>query len=273
MKYLNNYLKSNHPSEIKKALYWATAFGIQSVVSLKPSEDLFPIISQHIEGKEDIDTIIDMVKQHYHEKHKQINDYNVHSEEEADKVSARIVRILMDSDFELSPRGFSSVHHKMFSKIYHHSGELRVKPLSKKEWVLNKATVIYPSSDMIEDYLDYLFASERNVNYSGLSTHHKLRHYCEFIAKLFMINAFQFANSRAAFVYSLKYLLQNGFEIKNDTFYREAWYFRNAIIRACYTNMHQGVYPTTEYMEMFLGNLLLNESNDLRNHRMVVKGE
>ncbi len=273
MKYLNNYLKSNHPSEIKKALYWATAFGIQSVVSLKPSEDLFPIISQHIEGKEDIDTIIDMVKQHYHEKHKQINDYNVHSEEEADKVSARIVRILMDSDFELSPRGFSSVHHKMFSKIYHHSGELRVKPLSKKEWVLNKATVIYPSSDMIEDYLDYLFASERNVNYSGLSTHHKLRHYCEFIAKLFMINAFQFANSRAAFVYSLKYLLQSGFEIKNDTFYREAWYFRNAIIRACYTNMHQGVYPTTEYMEMFLGNLLLNESNDLRNHRMVVKGE
>ena len=71
----------------------------------------------------------------------------------------------------------------------------------------------------------------------------------------------------------MKYLMSLGYEIQNDTFFREAWYFRNAIIRACYTNMHQGIYPTTEYMEMFLGNLFFNEENELRNHRMVIRGE
>jgi hypothetical protein len=64
-----------------------------------------------------------------------------------------------------------------------------------------------------------------------------------------------------------------GYHLQNDTFAKEAWYFRNAILRASYANMHQGIFPTTQYMVMFLGNLLLNEENELRNHRMVTRGE
>lgn len=273
MKELEKYLRSRNPQEREYCLYWLSAFGIQSVVSLRPSEDLIPIISRHIEGIVDIHRTRTELREYYNNVHRREADSHIHREEEADKVSVRIMEVLLSDEFDLTFEYFSKVHHHMFHGIYHHSGELRDKPLSKKEWVLGNTNVLYPSTDQLREKLDYLFAKERCTNYSSLSERHKIRHYSEFISRLFMANAFQFANSRAVFVFALKYLLTLGYQIKNDTFYKEAWYFRNAIIRACYTNMHQGIYPTTEYMEMFLNNLTRDEDNELKNHRMVIRGE
>lgn len=45
----------------------------------------------------------------------------------------------------------------------------------------------------------------------------------------------------------------------NDIFAENAWYFRNALVRANYTNLQKGIHETTEYLEVFLRNLLLNE--------------
>lgn len=47
----------------------------------------------------------------------------------------------------------------------------------------------------------------------------------------------------------------------NDIFAEHAWYFRNALVRANYTNLKKWVHETTEYLELFLRNLLLGESN------------
>ena len=44
-----------------------------------------------------------------------------------------------------------------------------------------------------------------------------------------------------------------------------AWYFRNALVRANYTNIEKGIFETTKYLEMFLRNLILNEKNELKN--------
>ena len=35
--------------------------------------------------------------------------------------------------------------------------------------------------------------------------------------------------------------------------------FRNALVRANYTNIKEGIYETTEFLELFLRNLLLSE--------------
>ena len=271
MNTIEKYLQEGNKDEKRRALYWLTIFGIQSVVSLKPSDDFCEIIKGHIEGRCDISQIHQETHDYYHRRHQHTGKLG--KNEESDKVSVRIMELLEHPRCELSIEDFSATHRHMFHGIYHDSGKLREHPASKKEWVLSKASVIYPSSDGIRKYLDYLFAVERGIDYSNLSRAHRLRSYCTFIAKLFMINAFHYANTRTAFVYSLQYLLSRGYEIGNDTFYREAWYFRNAIIRACYTNMHQGIFPTTEYMEMFLGNLFHDEDNELRNHHMVIKGE
>ena len=270
---INQYLKSSNSQEREYSLYWLTAFGIQSVVDLRPSEDLIPIISRHIEGEFDIKRTKQEIHRFYDEAKRGSGDHHIHCSEEADLVSSRIVETFLSNDFQLSPEGFSAVHRQMFHGIYHHSGQWRERPFSKKEWVLDNASVIYPAPDLISSYLDYLFEQERSIDYSRLSQKHKLTCYSYFISKLFMINAFQYANSRAAFVYGIKYMLSRGYRLQNDTFAKEAWYFRNAIIRAFYTNMHQGIYPTTTFMEMFLGNLFHNEDNELRNHRMMIKGE
>ena len=270
---IEKYLSSRNRQEREYCCLWLTAFGIQSVVGLKPSEDLMPIISRHIKGETNIHHTREEVHDFYHAYHRETGDHNMHRNEEADKVSVRIVETLLSDDFELSLRNFAQTHHHLFHGIYHNSGELREKPFSKKEWVLGDTTILYPRPDNLEAQLLYLFETERCFDYSHLSDKHKLQHYSQFIASLMMLNAFHHANSRAVFVYALKYLFSRGYHLQNGTFYKEAWYFRNAIIRACYTNMHQGIYPTTQYMEMFLGNLLLNEDNELKNHRMMIRGE
>ena len=51
-----------------------------------------------------------------------------------------------------------------------------------------------------------------------------------------------------------------------------AWYFRNALVRANYNDLKNGVHETTEYLELFLRNLLLDEKNELHNRSMHISG-
>ena len=63
-----------------------------------------------------------------------------------------------------------------------------------------------------------------------------------------------------------------GFSATNDIFAENAWYFRNALVRANYTNLQKGIHETTEYLEVFLRNLLLNEQNELQNRNLHISG-
>ena len=63
-----------------------------------------------------------------------------------------------------------------------------------------------------------------------------------------------------------------GFDITNDIFAENAWYFRNALVRANYNDLKNGVHATTEFLELFLGNLLLDEQNELNNRSMHISG-
>ena len=63
-----------------------------------------------------------------------------------------------------------------------------------------------------------------------------------------------------------------GFEAANDIFAENAWYFRNALVRANYTNLQKGIHETTEYLEVFLRNLLLGEKNELHNRTLHISG-
>ena len=74
-------------------------------------------------------------------------------------------------------------------------------------------------------------------------------------------------------MFFIKYLRTLGFDAANDIFAEHAWYFRNALVRANYTDLKNGVHETTEYLELFLKNLLLNEENELHNRTMHVSGK
>ena len=45
------------------------------------------------------------------------------------------------------------------------------------------------------------------------------------------------------------------------------------LVRANYSNLQKGIYETTEYLELFLRNLLMNEKNELHNRDMHVSGK
>ena len=51
----------------------------------------------------------------------------------------------------------------------------------------------------------------------------------------------------------------------NDVFAKNAWFFRNALVRANFKFIRKGIYDDKKYIIMFLRNLLLNEHNILRN--------
>ena len=59
-----------------------------------------------------------------------------------------------------------------------------------------------------------------------------------------------------------------GFDVTNDIFAENAWYFRNALVRANYNDLKNGIRETTEFLEVFLRNLLLNEDHPLQNRTL-----
>ena len=61
------------------------------------------------------------------------------------------------------------------------------------------------------------------------------------------------------------YLRTMGFDVTNDIFAENAWYFRNSLVRANYNDLSKGIRETTKYLELFLRNLLLGETNELKN--------
>ena len=99
-----------------------------------------------------------------------------------------------------------------------------------------------------------------------------IHHLAVFISRLWQIHIFGEGNTRTTAVFFIKYLRTLGFSATNDIFAENAWYFRNALVRANYTNLQKGIHETTEYLEVFLRNLLLNEKNELHNRNLHISG-
>ena len=131
--------------------------------------------------------------------------------------------------------------------------------------MLDGATVIYGIASELKATLEYDINQEKNFSYKGLSMNEIIHHLAVFISRLWQIHVFGEGNTRTTAVFFIKYLRTLGFSATNDTFAENAWYFRNALVRANYTNLQKGVYETTEYLELFLRNLLLDEKNELHN--------
>ena len=100
-----------------------------------------------------------------------------------------------------------------------------------------------------------------------------IRHLARFISRLWQVHIFGEGNTRTTAVFFIKYLQSLGFNVTNDIFAKNAWYFRNAMVRANYNNLQKGVHETTEFLELFLRNLLIGENNPLQNRTMHISRE
>ncbi len=260
------YLKEAESDKFQKGYAWSTAIGLQAVDGLKPSEYLIHTAMKNIEGVITLKEAQALVDGYYEEKRERLPDDG--RAEEADKVSSRIAEILLETAFSFSPNEYISIHRKLFHGIYSHAGRIRDYNITKKEWVLNGATVIYGSASELKATLEYDFMQEKNFSYKGLSMDEIICHLADFVSRLWQIHIFAEGNTRTTAVFFIKYLRTLGFSATNEIFAKNAWYFRNALVRANYTNLKIGVHETTEYLEIFLKNLLLNEKNELHNRNL-----
>jgi fido (protein-threonine AMPylation protein) len=164
-----------------------------------------------------------------------------------------------------------NIHRRLFTGIYKFAGKIRDCNITKAEWVLNGETVLYASAFNLRETLEYDFAQEKAFDYTRLSTQQIIEHIAHFVAYLWQIHIFGEGNTRTMAVFLIKYLRKLGFEdINNDLFAAHSWFFRNALVRANYENIAQGIYKTDKYLIRFLSNLLLGENNILKNRELHV---
>ena len=137
------YLRESEPDKAHKGYAWSTAIGLQAVDGLQPSQYLIDTAIQNIEGKITMKEAQSLIDSYYEESPAHLSDDE--RTEEADKVSARIAEILSETAFSFSPNEYISIHRKLFQGIYKHAGKMRDYNITKKEWVLDGATVMYGS--------------------------------------------------------------------------------------------------------------------------------
>ena len=192
------YLRESEPDKCRKGYAWSTAIGLQAVDGLKPSEYLVDTAIRNIEGEITLKEVQSLLNSYYEEK--PVDSENIRTEE-ADKVSARIAEILSETAFSFSPNEYISIHRRLFREIYSHAGKIRDYNITKKEWILDGATVLYGSASELRATLEYDFSQERDFCYKGLSMDEIIHHLAIFVSRLWQIHVFGEGNTRTTAVF------------------------------------------------------------------------
>lgn len=108
---------------------------------------------------------------------------------------------------------------------------------------------MYGAAFELKAALDYDFDQERNFSYKNLTTDEIVKHITFFVSRLWQIHAFGEGNTRTTAVFTIKYLRSLGFNVNNDIFAENSWYFRNALVRANYTNLQKGIQENPKSLD------------------------
>ena len=265
---LENYITQGEPDQKERGYIWHTAIGLQKADGLTTSDYLIATANKNINGDITLEEARKLVEDYYIAKPLPAGDKT--RTDEADIVSARVSEILAEKTFSFSPVEYIAIHRRLFEGIYKFAGKIRDYNISKNEWVLNGETVYYASAQSIRDTLDYDFAQEKKFSYKGLSLAQTAENIAKFASGLWQIHAFGEGNTRTTAIFIIKYLRTFGFDVTNDIFAENAWYFRNALVRANYNNLKLGIHATQKYLDRFFANLLLGENNELKNRDLCV---
>ena len=263
------YSRAKEPGKREKAGLWGTAIGLQKVDGLQTSAYLAETARRNIEGEISMAEAGRLIGAYYRVKEVREEAAKTRTDE-ADIVAQRIAEILAEPTFSFSPASFVAIHGRLFRGIYRHAGRIRDYNITKSEWVLKQDSVHYEGADMIAATLEYEFGRERKFDYKGLSQAETIAHFARFIADVWQIHPFGEGNTRTTSVFAIKYLRSLGFGIDNRVFAENAFFFRNALVRANYSNIPKKIYPTLVYLERFFANLLGGAEFELKSRFLLV---
>lgn len=274
--YLNN-IKYNIIGETEDAkerqLNWNIAFGLQAVDNLRPSKYMAQLAEENINGKKSYNKVEEEIKTYYSSQNEsQINK----DEQEADEVSIRIVKILNDKSFTFNYLTLKQYHKLLFENIdiginQKYIGNFRDYNISKEETILNGESVQYADFSMIEETLKYDFNEEAEQKYLELTDGQKLKRLVKFTSHIWQVHPFGEGNTRTTAVFIQKYLNSKGFNINNELFKDNSLYFRNALVRANYSNISKGIEENHTFLIRFFENLLFDKNNELDNSKLYLQ--
>lgn len=265
----DEYLRQGEPSQKESAENWKTAIGLQAVDGLQPSAYLIDVAKRNIEGEISLDETRKLIDSYYQSK--TVRTPKDEDEEEADKVSANIAKILASKTFAFNTNGYVSLHRRIFEGVFKHAGEIHQYDISKKEWVLEGDSVNYLNWEDLRRALDWDIEQEKNFSYKGLTDDEKIEHIAKFISGIWQIHAFREGNTRTTAIFTIQYLRSLGYEVNNEMFAKHSWYFRNALVRANYRNIQKGIDYSPIYLVRFFRNLLLKDSWVLKNRYLHIR--
>lgn len=265
----DEYLRQGEPSQKESAENWKTAIGLQAVDGLQPSAYLIDVAKRNIEGEISLDETRKLIDSYYQSK--TVRTPKDEDEEEADKVSANIAKILASKTFAFNTNGYVSLHRRIFEGVFKHAGEIRQYDISKKEWVLEGDSVNYLNWEDLRRALDWDIEQEKNFSYKGLTDDEKIEHIAKFISGIWQIHAFREGNTRTTAIFTIQYLRSLGYEVNNEMFAKHSWYFRNALVRANYRNIQKGIDYSPIYLVRFFRNLLLKDGWVLKNRYLHIR--
>ncbi|AWW28394.1 Fic family protein [Acetobacterium sp. KB-1] len=257
----------------QKEKYWNIGFGLNKIDQLRPSEYLTnELLPDHFSGKLSYQEVENALVNHYQTLPE---DDQVKGERECDIVSTRIASLLDNSGFVLSPVSLKGIHRYLFKNILPAEwvGTFREKNIYKKEPVLGGESVSYANYFMIEDSLAYDFETEKKKNYVNMDNQQKIRSISSFTSSIWQVHPFREGNTRTVAVFMVQYLNGLGFRVNNDPFEDNALYFRNALVRANYSNQVKNISHTDAYLVKFFENLLFDQDHPLLNQEMQLISE
>ena len=265
----DEYLRQGEPSQKERAENWKTAIGLQAVDGLQPSAYLIDVAKRNIEGEITLDETRKLIDSYYQSK--TVRTPKDEDEEEADKVSTNIAKILASKTFAFNTNGYVSLHRRIFEGVFKHAGEIRQYDISKKEWVLEGDSVNYLNWEDLRRALDWDIEQEKNFSYKGLTDDEKIEHIAKFISGVWQIHAFREGNTRTTAIFTIQYLRSLGYGVNNEMFAKHSWYFRNALVRANYRNIQKGIDYSPIYLVRFFRNLLLKDGWVLKNRYLHIR--
>lgn len=267
MENYSEYLIQGEPNKHDRVRNWMAAIGLQDVDGLTPSNYMLEAVRRNIEGEITIDEVGKLVDEYYTTQEGLKQEARTL---EADKVAVRIAKILSHQTFGLGSNYLALIHRSLFEGIYKFAGTYRNYNISKQELILRGESVRYEHAPLISATLKYEFEQEEMYSYRNLTMEEMVKHISRFIANVWQIHPFGEGNTRTTAVFTIQYLKHLGFKVTNEVFAENSKYFRNALVRANYSNIQYGIKETTEYLERFFRNLLMGEKNELKSRYMII---
>ena len=111
----SGYIAQPSPSSQAKARYWKTAFGLQAVDGLAPSEYVHELANSHTRGDISIAEVTRELNSYYASG--LAPQQQSRRTEEADKVSARIVELLGAREFTLDHEQLAHIHRHLVQDL------------------------------------------------------------------------------------------------------------------------------------------------------------